>query len=74
MGIYVIMKHNGAVWNRIARQVVREFVHFVSIFPLLEADVQRPWQKCLLATDASICFGFGVSVAEAPEGVARELA
>ena len=72
--VYAFTTHNGAVRNRIAREVVREFVHFLSIFPLLEADLQRPWQKCLLATDASICFGFGVSVAEAPEVVVRELA
>ena len=42
--------------------------------PLLEADLMRPWQRCLLATDASIDSGLGVSIADAPGQVVRELA
>ena len=72
--IYEITKANGSVRNEVPPAVVRELVHFVSLLPLLEADLMRPWQKCLLATDASIDFGFGVSIADAPEHVVRELA
>ena len=52
---------------------MRELAHFVSLLPLLEADLQRPWQTCLVATDAAVDYGFGVSVADVPEQVVREL-
>ena len=72
--IYGITKANGSARQEIPSGVVQELVHFVSLLPLLEADLMRPWQKCILATDASIDFGFGVSIADAPSHVVRELA
>ena len=48
-------------------------VHFVSLLAVLEADLQRPWQRCLLATDAAIDYGFGVSVANVSQGIVRQL-
>ena len=57
----------------LSRSVVRELAHFVSLLPLLEADLQRPWQQCLLATDASVDYGFGVSVAAVSPKLVREL-
>ena len=71
--IYGITKQGGSTRQEVPQGVIRELVHFVSLLPLLEADLQRPWQRCLLATDASMDFGFGVSVADVSADLVREL-
>ena len=71
--IYEITKGGGAERTEVPRAVVRELAHFVALLPLLEADLQRPWQRCLVATDASVNYGFGVSVADVSQEVVRNL-
>ena len=46
---------------------------FVALTPLLEADLSRPWQTTLVATDASVAYGFGVSEAHADPDLVREI-
>ena len=53
--------------------VVRELVMFCALAPLLECDLTRPWSEELVATDASVDFGYGVAVAQAPAHVVREI-
>ena len=53
--------------------VFREVALFVSLFPWLEADLTRPWQQHLVASDASGSFGFGVAVAPLPEHKVRDI-
>ena len=47
---------------------------YLGLLPLLEGDLWRPWQDCIVATDASEAFGFGVSVAQAPSDLTRRIA
>ena len=51
-----------------------ELLLFLAITPLLEADTWRGWQDCIVATDASSVFGFGVSVANCDPAVTRKIA
>ena len=51
-----------------------ELLLFMSVCPLLEADTWRVWQDCVVATDASTVFGFGVSVAHCDATVTRDIA
>ena len=51
-----------------------ELLLFMSVCPLLEADTRRVWQDCVVATDASTVFGFGVSVAHCDATVTRDIA
>ena len=47
---------------------------FAVLCPLLEADTWRDWQDCVVASDASSAFGFGVSVANCSKSVTRDIA
>ena len=50
-----------------------EIALFCSLFPWLEADLTRPWQRHVIASDASKAYGFGVAVAHASEEVVRNI-
>ena len=43
--------------------VLDELAIFIGRIPIFEIDFQRSWQDCLVATDASVNFGFGVALA-----------
>ena len=45
----------------------------IVLAPYLEADLRRKWAPMITATDASVVFGFGASVATCSEDVAREV-
>ena len=47
---------------------------FLAVCTLLEADTWREWQDCIVATDASSVFGFGVSVANCSPQITRNIA
>ena len=53
-------------------EVLRELVCFSCLIPLLENDLRRGWTSQLAATDASVNFGYGVSVADAPVELVRD--
>ena len=53
--------------------VLRELVCFACLSPLLENDLRRTWSNQLIATDASVDFGYGVSVADAPPELVRDV-
>ena len=53
--------------------VLRELVAFACLTPLLECDLRRPWSSQLIATDASVDYGYGVSVADAPPELVRDV-
>ena len=44
------------------------------MLPWIDADLTRPWQDVLLASDASPAYGFGVSVADASADLLRSFA
>ena len=50
-----------------------EIALFCSLFPWLEADLSRPWQRHVIASDASKAYGFGVAVAHGTETVVRSI-
>ena len=50
---------------------VAEFFLFVSLLCWIEGDLEQPWQNCIVATDASPSFGFGVSIASASPCLSR---
>ena len=50
-----------------------ELATFCGLIPLLEVDLRRPWQDVLLATDASVDFGFGVSAANLSPSCVRKV-
>ena len=52
---------------------VAELLAFVTLLPLCEADLQRPWSDLIGATDASVDFGFGACVADCSPDRSREL-
>jgi hypothetical protein len=54
-------------------QVRRELMLIAVLAPYLEADLRRKWAPMLTATDASVVFGFGASVATCSEDVARQV-
>lgn len=49
--------------QRLPDTCLAECLWFLALMPLLEAGLQREWSSTLLATDASIAYGFGVSAA-----------
>ena len=51
-----------------------ELYLFLALTPLLEADTWRTWEDCIVASDASSAFGFGVSVANCAPEVTRDIA
>ena len=51
-----------------------ELCLFAVLCPLLEADAWREWQDCVVASDASSVFGFGVSVANCSISITRDIA
>lgn len=53
--------------------VLRELLCFACLSPLLENDLRRAWSNQLIATDASVDFGYGVSVAHAPPELVRDV-
>ena len=50
-----------------------ELVAFLCISPTLENDLRRPWQDLVVATDASVDYGFGVSVAPLAPDCVRDI-
>jgi len=44
---------------------------YACLSPSLDFDLSREWQTCLVASDASPSWGFGVSVAAAPQDLVR---
>ena len=58
----------------IEHDVLRELVLFLCVAPTLENDLRRPWQETIVATDASVDFGFGVSVAPLAQDALRAIA
>ena len=57
----------------IGRKIKCELMLLVVLVPYLEADLRRSWAPMITATDASVVFGFGASVASCTEEVAREV-
>ena len=50
-----------------------EILLFIGLSPLLEVDLSRDWQEHIVACDASDSFGFGVSVAQCPRDLTRQV-
>ena len=50
---------------------IAECLLFIALMPMLEADMQREWSETLLASDASVNFGFGVLAAQVSVDTAR---
>ena len=53
--------------------VMSELGTFLALSPLIEADMRRPWQSVLVATDASQSYGYRVSMAPMEPGVVRTI-
>ena len=71
--VYKLLDYSTASRFVLPRGCLAELFHFLLLVPLLTNDLTRPWQECLLATDASDAFGFGVSVAPCSTEVARRV-
>jgi hypothetical protein len=54
-------------------EVLAELALIISLAPYFEADLRRPWSSFLAATDASVEFGFGASIAKCTTDVARQV-
>ena len=61
------------VLHPIGRKIRCELMLLVVLAPYLEADLRGRWAPMITATDASVVFGFGVSVATCTEEVARHV-
>ena len=72
--IYKTTTRGGGERMPLSLDVVRNLAHFTCLLPLLGADLRRVWQSCILATDASVDYGFGVSIADVPTDVTKRLA
>ena len=72
--IYETTTRNGNERATLDNAVVIELAHFACLLPLLEADLKRRWQNCIAAPDASVEYGFGVSIADVSESVSKRLA
>ena len=59
--------------ERVPLKVTFELGTFLALAPLLEADLRRPWQDVLVATDASQAYGYGVSVAPLEPEVVKSI-
>ena len=57
----------------IGQKIRCELMLLIVLAPYLEADLRRKWAPMITATDASVVFGFGASVATCSEDVAREV-
>jgi len=57
----------------IGQKVRCELMLLIVLAPYLEADLHRRWAPMITATDASVVFGFGASVATCTEDVARQV-
>ena len=53
--------------------VVTELVLIISLAPYFEADLSRTWAPFLAATDASVEYGFGASIARCTPKAARQV-
>ena len=53
--------------------VLAELALIIYLAPYFEADLRRPWSSFLAATDASVEFGFGASIAKCTIHVARQV-
>ena len=56
----------------ISLAVRQELLLMLVLAPYLEADLKRKWACMVTATDASVVYGFGASVASCSEDVARQ--
>ena len=72
--VYEFSRERGTGRAAVPASVRAELCLFVALCPLLEADTWREWQDCVVASDASSVFGFGVSVANCSPTVTRDIA
>ena len=61
------------VLHPIGQKIKCELMLHAVLAPYLEADLRRSWAPMITATDASVVYGFGASVATCTEEVAREV-
>ena len=61
------------VARNLPESCMHECLLFTCLLPMLEADLRRDWSTTLLATDASVNFGFGVSAAHISTAEARTI-
>ena len=71
--VYAFIEGYSPQRTDLPREILAELVAFCCLSPLLECDLRRPWTSQLIATDASVDYGYGVSVAEAPPELVREV-
>ena len=61
--VYSVTSTKSTTKLHLELDALTELATFMGLGPMLEVDLQRPWQDFLIATDASVDYGFGVSVA-----------
>ena len=72
-GVYTFLDHDDPLRFELPENALAELLHFLIISPLIVNDLTRGWQECILATDASDAFGFGVSVSGCTQHRARKV-
>ena len=68
-----VENHDDPTVLRIPDGALSEIMLNLSLFPLWEADLTRPWWPFVPASDASPSFGFGLAVAHCSPGLSRDL-
>eukprot|EP00930_Biecheleria_cincta_P034284 TRINITY_DN2370_c0_g1_i2.p1 TRINITY_DN2370_c0_g1~~TRINITY_DN2370_c0_g1_i2.p1 ORF type:complete len:340 (-),score=30.80 TRINITY_DN2370_c0_g1_i2:208-1227(-) len=71
--VYAITRSMTEHREAVPDNVLVEIMVFMCLMPLLEGDLSRGWQEEIVATDASVDFGFGVSTAPAHGDTLRAL-
>lgn len=72
--VYDFSRKGGKERVPVPAEALAELALFVSLLPFIEADLWREWQNCIVASDASKSFGFGVSVAPCRPEFTRDVA
>jgi len=72
--VYTFARPNTSEPLTLPSSVLAELWLFVCLFPWICGDLSRPWQHHVVASDASPSFGFGVSVARAPQSLVEDIA
>ena len=53
--------------------MLAELALILAVFPDFETDLRRTWSPLIAATDASVVFGFGASIAKCTPRAARQV-